>query len=60
VQIVDNLTPRLQYVPDSGSLKDGTVTVGPNGEGSQILTFTLNQPLKGHASGTITFEAKVR
>ncbi|MFN9975565.1 MAG: hypothetical protein ACK58T_37300, partial [Phycisphaerae bacterium] len=63
VKIVDNLTPRLQYIADSASLDDknpGKVSVSPNGEGSSVLTFTLNGPLKGHASGVITFEARVR
>lgn len=63
VRIVDNLTPRLQYVPGSAKIdakNPGEVSVEPNGEGSSVLTFTLDQPLKGHASGSITFEAKVK
>ncbi len=63
VRIVDNLTPRLEYVPESASHDPehaGEITIAPNGEGSQILTFTLEQPLKGHSKGSITFEARVR
>lgn len=63
VRIVDNLTPRLEYVSGSASIDEdhpGEVSVEPNGEGSSILTFTLDQPLKGHESGTITFEAQVK
>lgn len=63
VTIVDNLTPRLQYVGGSAVIDakhPGEVSVEPNGEGSEILTFKLDKPLKGHESGTITFEATVR
>jgi hypothetical protein len=34
--------------------------VEPNGEGSSVLSFRLDQPLKGHSGGMITFEAVVR
>lgn len=63
VSIVDNLTPRLAYVSGSAEIDEkhpGEVSVEPNGEGSEILTFKLDKPLKGHAGGTITFEAVVR
>ena len=63
VIIVDNLTPRLQYLAGSAIIDKqhpGEVSAEPNGEGSEILTFKLDQPLKGHESGTITFEATVR
>ena len=63
VRIVDNLTPRLDYISGTAKIDEehpGAVTVEPNGEGSSILTFTLDTPLKGHDGGTITFDAKVR
>lgn len=63
VKIVDNLTPRLQYVADSAvldSVNPGEVSVAPNGEGSQVLTFTLQKPLEGHGSGEIRFQTRVR
>lgn len=63
VRIVDNLTPRLEYVAGSATVDPqhpGEVTIEPNGEGSSILTVTLDKPLKGHEQGEITFEARVR
>jgi uncharacterized repeat protein (TIGR01451 family) len=63
VRIVDNLTPRLIYVPGTARIDSehpGEVTVEPNGEGSSLLTFTLDKPLTGHDAGTITFDAQVR
>lgn len=63
VRIVDNLTPRLEYVSGTARIDadhPGEVSIEPNGEGSSILTFTLDQPLKGHESGTMTFEARVK
>jgi uncharacterized repeat protein (TIGR01451 family) len=63
VQIVDNLTPRLEYVPGTATIDDahpGEVVVEPNGEGSHTLTFVLDERLEGHARGTIRFETRVR
>lgn len=63
VRIVDNLTPRLQYVEGSAAIDEkhpGSVTIDPNGEGSSVLTFTLDGDLEANATGTITFEATVR
>ncbi len=63
VRITDNLTPRLQYVEGSAAIDEknpGEVTVTPNGEGSHILIFKLDNALKGHTEGQITFEARVR
>lgn len=63
VRIVDNLTPRLEYVEGSATIDGqhpGSVSIEPNGEGSSVLTFTLDGALRGHKSGTITFEACVR
>ncbi len=66
VRIIDNLTPRLKYVTGSGQvdLADGSgggggLSVLPNAEGSQTLEFTLDTPLHGGATGTITFQTKV-
>ena len=61
VRIVDNLTPRLQFVP--GSVKTdraGEVLTEPNGEGSQILTFVLDDALAARESGTIEFDVRVK
>lgn len=63
VRIVDNLTPRLEYVEDSAQLvpeRDGRLAVEDNGEGSLVLTFELTDPLAAKAGGTITFQARVR
>ena len=63
VSIVDNLTPRLEYLPGTAKIDDkhpGEVIVEDNGEGSSILTFNLDRELKGLDRGEITFEARVR
>lgn len=65
VRIIDNLTPRLVYVPGTGQISasdnaGGELAVVPNKEGSQMLEFRLDQPLKGGGSGSITFQAQVR
>ncbi len=64
VRIIDNLTPRLKYVSGSGQVdvadgSGGGLSVLPNVEGSQTLEFTLDAPLHGGATGTITFQVKV-
>ncbi len=61
VRIVDNLTPRLQFLEDSAtSDRPGTVNISDNGEGSVVLEFVLDDPLPGHEGGVITFQARVR
>lgn len=61
VRIVDNLTPRLEYIDDSAtSDRDGEINIQDNGEGSLVLTFTLDAPLKEKTSGVITFQCRVR
>jgi len=61
VQIVDNLTPRLQFIPDSAKTsRAGDVATEPNGEGSLILTFEFDEPLPAHKSGTVEFDVRVQ
>ena len=61
IRIVDNLTPRLQYVVDSAtSDRDGELILQDNGEGSQILIWELSEPLPGKTGGVVTFKAMVR
>jgi len=61
IRIVDNLTPRLVLIEESTtSDRDGRLSVVDNEEGSLVLSFELDEPLKGHTGGTITFEARVR
>ena len=63
VSIVDNLTPRLDYLPGTAKIDGdhpGEVVIEDNGEGSKVLTFNLDNALKGHDAGEITFDARVR
>lgn len=61
VRIVDNLTPRLQYVDDSAtSDREGRLVVQDNSEGSVILIWELTEPLAPKTGGVVTFKAKVR
>ena len=61
IRIVDNLTPRLQYVEDSTtSDRNGRLVLEDNGEGSQILIWELEEPLPGKTGGVITFKTLVR
>lgn len=59
--ITDNLTPRLQYVPDSAtSDRAGRLVTEENGEGSLILRWELEAPLEGRTGGVVTFQARVK
>lgn len=61
IRIIDNLTPRLEYVEDSAtSDRAGRLDVEDNGEGSLVLKFIVDDPLKGHQGGVVTFKALVR
>jgi uncharacterized repeat protein (TIGR01451 family) len=61
VRLVDNLTPRLEYIEDSAtSDRPGQIFVEDNHEGSVILTFELDDPLPGHEGGILTFQARVK
>ena len=61
VVIVDNLTPRLEYVDDSGELNlNGRLVAEDNGEGSLVLRWELDEPLAGRSGGVATFQARVR
>jgi uncharacterized repeat protein (TIGR01451 family) len=61
VSIIDNLTPRLGYIPDSGvSSRPAAFGIADNGEGSVILSWKLNEALPGKSKGWVTFKAKVR
>jgi uncharacterized repeat protein (TIGR01451 family) len=66
VVIVDNLTPRLEYVDDSGTLTvnglsvNGRLETEDNGEGSLILRWVLDEPLAPRSGGVATFQARVR
>jgi uncharacterized repeat protein (TIGR01451 family) len=61
VVIVDNLTPRLEYVEDSATCdRDGQLIEEDNGEGSLVLRWELDDPLPGRTGGVVTFKARVR
>ncbi len=61
IRIIDNLTPRLQYVEDSEtSDRAGNLVLQDNEEGSLILEFHLDDPLPGGQGGVVTFQTKVR
>lgn len=61
IRIVDNLSPRLQYVEDSAtSDRAGRLVVEDNQEGSLVLKFEVSEPLPGGEGGVVTFQTKVR
>ena len=61
IQIVDNLTARLEFIEDSGSSdRNGKLLVEDNGQGSLILQWDITEPLKGGETGVVTFKARVR
>lgn len=61
VVIVDNLTPRLEYIEDSATCDaQGVLETEDNGEGSLILRWVLDEPLAGRSGGVVTFQARVR
>ena len=61
VRIIDNLTPRLEYIEDSSvSDRGGRLDVEDNDEGTLVLKFVLDDPLPGHTGGVITFQTRVR
>jgi len=61
VVITDNLTPRMEYIPDSATCdRAGKLVAEDNNEGSLILKWVLDEPVLGHTGGTISFKARVR
>ncbi|MDB5337420.1 MAG: conserved repeat domain protein [Planctomycetaceae bacterium] len=61
VSIIDNLTPRLEYIAESTTTdRPGKVEAEDNGEGSVILRFILDEALPGRTKGSVTFQARVR
>lgn len=61
IKIIDNLTPRLEYIQDSAtSDRKGRLVVEDNLEGSLILTFEVDEPVEGHQGGVVTFQTRVR
>lgn len=61
VRIVDNLTPRLEYVADSAtSDRAGRLLTEDNGEGSLVLVWELDDTLPAKTGGIVTFQCRVR
>lgn len=61
IRIVDNLTPRLQLLEQTVECSlDADFIAEDNGEGSQVLTWQLKQPLTGHSGGVITFQVELK
>lgn len=61
VVIVDNLTPRLQFVDDSDtSTHPGELVIESNGHGSDILRFIIDGALEGHSGGVLQFKTTVQ
>ena len=60
-RIVDNLTPRLEYLENTAtSDRDGRLVLQDNGEGSQILIWEMDEPLPAKTGGVVTFKVRVR
>lgn len=61
IVITDNLSPRLEYVPDSAtSDRAGRLVEDVSDDGTLILRWELNEALPGRTGGTVTFQATVR
>ena len=61
VRVVDNLSPRLDYIENSiSSNLAGKVDVSDNGFGGKLLTFEFDQPLQGKTGGYVSFQCRVR
>jgi uncharacterized repeat protein (TIGR01451 family) len=61
VTIVDNLTTRLEYVPESAkSSVDADFITQSNDAGSLILRWEIRDPVKPGEGGVLRFKVKVR
>jgi uncharacterized repeat protein (TIGR01451 family) len=61
VVVVDNLTPRFEYVPGTAKTdRDGTFTFQPNSAGSHLLRWEFSSELPPGESGLISFQVRVR
>jgi hypothetical protein len=61
VTIVDNLTTRLEYVPESAkSSVDADFITQANDAGSLILRWEIRDPVKPGEGGILRFKVKVR
>jgi uncharacterized repeat protein (TIGR01451 family) len=61
VTVIDNLTTRLEYVPDSArSSVDANFSSEANAVGSLVLRWEIKAPVEPGAGGVLTFRCKVR
>jgi uncharacterized repeat protein (TIGR01451 family) len=61
VTIVDNLSTRLEYIPDTAkSSVDANFLTEPNTSGSTIIRWEIKNPVEPGEGGILRFQAKVR
>jgi hypothetical protein len=61
VTIVDNLSTRLEYIPESAtSSVDANFLTEPNAAGSTILRWEINDPVEPGEGGILRFRVRVR
>lgn len=61
VTIIDNLTTRLEYVPNTAkSTVEAKFSSVPNGTGSTVLRWEIVDPLKPGEGGILQFKCRVR
>lgn len=61
VSIIDSLTARLEYVPNSAGTDHRAIfTAGPNDVESAELRWDISDPIPGGGRGVVWFQAKVR
>ncbi len=61
VTIIDNLTTRLEYVPNTAkSTVDASFSSVPNGTGSNVLRWEIESPLKPGEGGVLQFKCRVK
>jgi uncharacterized repeat protein (TIGR01451 family) len=61
VTIVDNLSTRLEYIPESAkSSVDANFVTEPNKSGSTILRWEIKDPVEPGEGGILRFRVKVR
>ncbi len=60
VTIVDHLTTRLRYVPDSAkSSVEADFSAEPNAKGSIVLRWEITEPIEAGKGGILQFKCKV-
>ena len=61
VTIVDHLTTRLEYVPDSAKASvDADFTAIPNSNGSSVMRWEIIDPVEPGEGGILQFKCRVR